>query len=126
MEYNITTINEVVHINNIVNYKYIQELNQNILSIDYLILERKIHNVRYECFDHIQSFEDLNKLKMIDILNFFIDNRYDLTNIVTFKKNKSISDIHFTKLVNIKDVKSWFNYYSIIAIISKSLAQKKN
>lgn len=125
MEYNITTINEVVHFNNIINYKYIQELNKNILSIDYPILEKKIHNIRYECFDHIQSFEDLNKLKLIDIFNFFIDNRYDLTNIIRFKNNKSISDIHFKKLVNAKDFKSWFNYYSIIAIISKSLAQKQ-
>lgn len=126
MEYNIATINEVVHFNNILNYKYISELNQNILSIDYEILENKINNVRYECFNHIQSFEDLNKLKFVDFLNFLIDNRYDLTKIITFKKGKTISDIHLRKIMNVKDIKSWFNYYSIIAIVSKILAQKKN
>lgn len=126
MEYkNITAINEVIHFNNIINHKYINDLNQNILSIDYNILEKKIHNVRYESFDHIQSFEDLNKLKAIDILNFLIDNRYDFNNIIKFKNNKSISDIRFQKIINVKEMGSWFNYYSIIAIISKILAEKK-
>lgn len=124
MEYNITTLNEIVHINNIVNYKYIQEINQNILSIDYNILEKKINNINYECFDHINSFEDLNKLKFVDFLNFIIDNRYDLKNIVKFKNNKTISNIKFNRLLNYKDIRSWFNYYSIIAIVSKVLAQK--
>jgi hypothetical protein len=125
MEYNITTINEIVHINNIVNYKYIQEINKNILSIDYNILENKINNIKYQCFDHINSFDDLNKLKVVDFINFLIDNRYDLKNIIKLKNNKNISDIQFKNLLNFKDIRSWFNYYSIIAIISKSLAQKK-
>lgn len=124
MELNITTINDIVHFNNIVNYNYVSELQKNILSIDYEILESKINNVKYECFNHIQSFEDLNKLKIIDFVNFLIDNRYNVNNIIRFKDNKSFSDIHFNKLVNIQNFKSWFNYYSIIAIISKSMAQK--
>lgn len=125
MEYNnITAINEIVHFNNIINHKYINDLNKNILSIDYKILEKKVYNVRYESFDHIQSFEDLNKLKIINILNFLIDNRYDLNKIIRFKNNKSISDIRFTKIINTKDIGSWFNYYSVVAIISKLLAQK--
>lgn len=124
MEFNITTINDVVHFNNIINENYFEHLKSNILSIDYKILEYKINNVKYECFNHIKSFEDLNKLKFIDFLNFVIDNRYDLKNIIKFKQNKDLSDIHFTRLIDINNFRTWFNYYSIIAIISKSMSQK--
>ena len=30
--------------------------------------------MRYECFNHIQSFDDLHKLKVIDILNTYSEN----------------------------------------------------
>lgn len=125
MEFNITTINDIVNFDNIINQNYLKELKKNILSIDYQILEYKINNMRYECFNHIQSFEDLNKLKFFDFINFIIDNRYDIQNLITFKDDKNLSDIEVTRLINIKNFNSWFNYYSIIAIISKSMAQKK-
>lgn len=125
MEFNITTINDIVNFDNMINKNYMTELRKNILSIDYQILEYKINNMRYQCFNHIQSFEDLNKLKSLDFINFIIDNRYDIKNILTFKDDKSFSDIEVTKLINIKNFNSWFNFYSIVAIISKSMAQKK-
>lgn len=125
MEFKITTINDIIHFNKIINNNYIEHLHEKILTIDYEVLNYKINNMRYECFDHIQSFDDLHKLKVIDILNFIIDNRYNVNNIIHFKKNKSFSDIHFQKMLNLKNIKSWFNYYSLIAIVSKSLAQKK-
>jgi hypothetical protein len=119
-------INKFVYLNQIIDKDYFNEivLDNFVIRKDKLI--EKLKNINYSSFDNITTKEDIKNIRVNNLVNFIIDNRYGALEIVSKKNKTNLSKIQWTKLIKIRNIKKWFNYFFIVSVMTKILASQGN
>lgn len=125
MSIQLSELNNLIQINNIFNIDYVKSIIINNFIIDKDRLIHKLNNLNYVSFNHIKSRDDVINITKGDILNFIIDNRHGLNEIIQCKDVSKLSKIRVSSVIRFDNIKNWFNYLYIISIITKSIADKK-
>lgn len=117
-----TNLIKIIRFKEIVNLEESTSILNDFFIFDKELFLEKIQNINYSAFNSIQTKEDLSQVSIFTILNFFVDNRYDLQNVIRMKQNKSFSEVPFKKLIKIKNYKQWFNYFGLVSLITGVLS----
>ena len=118
----IDEVSKIVHINEIVDKKYMKKIISENFTIKKDNLVKKLNSINYCSFDKIKQKDDVSIISAKDILNFFIDNRYGVLDIVSKNKNSNLSMIEWTRLFKVRNIKNWFNYFFVISVLTKMMA----
>jgi len=115
----------VININEMIDSPNLKKEINNFFIIDRDNIMHILNNINYRAFDDIKDENDMKKMSFMHVINFIVDNRYGVTSAVQLRPNMSISEFPFSKVIKVKNIKSWFNYLEIISILTHMAAQSR-
>lgn len=115
----------VININEMIDSPNLKKEINNFFIIDRDNIMYILNNINYRAFDDIKDENDMKKMSFMHVINFIVDNRYGVTSAVQLRPNMSISEFPFSKVIKVKNIKSWFNYLEIISILTHMAAQSR-
>ena len=115
----------VININEMIDSPSLKKEINNFFIIDRDNIMYILNNINYRAFDDIKDENDMKNMSFMHVVNFIVDNRYGVSSAVKLRPNMSISEFPFSKVIKVKNIKSWFNYLEIISILTHLAAQSR-
>ena len=114
---------EIFNFKEIINQNELRDMICNFISDQDLITY--LNTLNYRSFDHIQTELDIENIKLQDIINFIVDNRYGFVKIFNKKNTYNNYNFQLTNLIKIDNIKSWINVLKLIELSQKHEEIKK-
>lgn len=116
-------ITKFINFKKVLNMDYVENMLSDVVKINDDAFENKMRSLNFIAFQDIKSQEDMKLITIRHLVDFIIDNRYGLSQIMKIDMEKLYRYKIFNTndsdgIIMVQNIKNWVNYLPLISAVT--------